>query len=170
VLAEAKANIRGIESFVKRALNLIAPSLDSASGYLQNEFDFDLLPADFVAAMNDDFNVPAALAILHEALRAGNSAVDESNADEVTEQLNAAIMMCKVLNVYPFDVNAAGDAVWPTSEVSSDLRDKIEQLVADRLAAKAAKDFARADAIREELTNLGVTLEDSADKTNWSVN
>jgi cysteinyl-tRNA synthetase len=50
------------------------------------------------------------------------------------------------------------------------LRNKIEKLVDDRLAAKAAKDFARADAIREELTNLGVTLEDSADKTNWSVN
>lgn len=170
VLAEAKANIRGIESFVKRALNQIAPSLDSVSGYLQNEFDFDLLPAEFVAAMNDDFNVPAALAVLHEALRAGNSAVDESNSDVTTDQLNAAIMMCKVLNVYPFDVNASGDAIWPSAEVSSDLRHKIEQLVADRLAAKAAKDFARADAIREELTNLGVTLEDSADKTNWSVN
>ncbi len=170
VLEEAKANIRGIESFVKRALNLIAPSLEEISGYLQNEFDFDLLPAEFVAAMNDDFNVPAALAVLHEALRAGNSAVDESNIDLTTEQLNAAIMMCKVLNVYPFDVKASGEAIWPTAEVSSDLREKIEKLVADRLAAKAAKDFARADAIREELTNLGVTLEDSADKTNWSVN
>ena len=120
--------------------------------------------------MNDDFNVPAALAVLHEALRAGNSAVDESNADAAAEQLNAAIMMCKVLNVYPFDVNASSEAVWPTAEVSTDLRNKIEKLVDDRLAAKAAKDFARADAIREELTNLGVTLEDSADKTNWSVN
>ena len=137
---------------------------------MQNEFDFDLLPAECVAAMNDDFNVPAALAVLHEALRAGNSAVDESNIDLTTEQLNAAIMMCKVLNVYPFDVNSSGEAIWPTAEVSKDLRDKIEKLVADRLAAKAAKDFARADAIREELTNLGVTLEDSADKTNWSVN
>jgi cysteinyl-tRNA synthetase len=120
--------------------------------------------------MNDDFNVPAALAVLHEALRAGNSAVDESNIDLTTERLNAAIMMCKVLNVYPFDVNSSGEAIWPTAEVSKELRDKIEKLVADRLAAKAAKDFARADAIREELTNLGVTLEDSADKTNWSVN
>jgi cysteinyl-tRNA synthetase len=79
-------------------------------------------------------------------------------------------MMCKVLNVYPFDVNAAGETVWPIAELSAELKSKIEKLVADRLAAKAAKDFARADAIREELTNLGVTLEDSADKTNWSVN
>ena len=79
-------------------------------------------------------------------------------------------MMCKALKVYPFDVNEAGEQVWPVAEVSAELRNNIEQLVADRLAAKAAKDFARADAIREELTNLGVTLEDSADKTNWSVN
>ena len=79
-------------------------------------------------------------------------------------------MMCKALNVYPFDVNASGEVVWPAVEASAELKSKIEQLVADRLAAKAAKDFARADAIREELTNLGVTLEDSADKTNWSVN
>ena len=170
VLAEAKANIRGIESFVKRALGLVAPALDSAAGYLQNEFDFDLLPADFVAAMNDDLNIPAALAVLHEALRAGNTAVDASDVAVATEYLGATIMMCKVLNVYPFDVNAAGETVWPIAEVSAELKNKIEQLVADRLAAKAAKDFARADAIREELTNLGVTLEDSADKTNWSVN
>ena len=170
VLAEAKANIRGIESFVKRALSLIAPTLDSAAGYLQNEFDFDLLPADFVAAMNDDLNVPAALAVLHEALRVGNTAVDAADVSVTTEQLGATIMMCKVLNVYPFAVNAAGETVWPIAEVSGELKNKIEQLVADRLAAKAAKDFALADAIREELTNLGVTLEDSADKTNWSVN
>jgi cysteinyl-tRNA synthetase len=79
-------------------------------------------------------------------------------------------MMCKALKVYPFDVNESGEALWPANEVSAELRNRIEQLVADRLAAKSAKDFARADAIREELTNLGVTLEDSADKTNWSVN
>lgn len=170
VLAEAKANIRGIESFVKRALSLIAPALDSPSGYLQNEFDFDLLPADFVAAMNDDLNIPAALAVLHEALRVGNTAVDAAEVSVTTEQLGATIMMCKVLNVYPFDVNSVGEAVWPIADLSTELKNKIEQLVADRLAAKAAKDFARADAIREELTNLGVTLEDSADKTNWSVN
>ena len=170
VLAEAKANIRGIESFVKRALSLIAPTLDSPSGYLQSEFDFDLLPAEFVAAMNDDLNIPAALAVLHESLRVGNTAVDAADVSVTTEQLGATIMMCKVLNVYPFDVNAADEAVWPIAEVSGELKNKIEQLVADRLAAKAAKDFARADAIREELTNLGVTLEDSADKTNWSVN
>jgi cysteinyl-tRNA synthetase len=170
VLSEAKANIRGIESFVKRALSLIAPALDSPSGYLQNEFDFDLLPADFVAAMNDDLNIPAALAVLHEALRVGNTAVDAAEVSVTTEQLGATIMMCKVLNVYPFDVNSVGITVWPIADLSIELKNKIEQLVADRLAAKAAKDFARADAIREELTNLGVTLEDSADKTNWSVN
>jgi cysteinyl-tRNA synthetase len=170
VLAEAKANIRSIESFVKRALSLIAPTLDSASGYLQGELDFDLLPADFVDAMNDDLNVPAALAILHETLRAGNTAVDSGDLASATEHLNAAIMMSKVLKVYPFDVTASGEDMWPVAEVSEELRNKIEQLVAERLAAKAEKDFARADAIREELTNLGVTLEDSADKTNWSVN
>ncbi len=170
VLAEAMTNIRGFESFVKRALSLIAPSLDSASGYLQGEFAFDLLPAEFVAAMNDDLNIPAALAVLHETVRAGNTAVDSADVAAATEQLNATIMMCKALNVYSFDVNEAGEPVWPVAEVSAELRNKIEQLVADRLAAKAAKDFARADAIREELTNLGVTLEDSADKTNWSVN
>jgi cysteinyl-tRNA synthetase len=170
VLAEAKANIRSIESFVKRALSQIAPTLDSASGYLQGEFDFDLLPAEFVDAMNDDLNVPAALAILHETLRAGNTAVDSGDHASATEHLNAAIMMSKVLKVYPFDVNASGEDMWPVADVSEELRNQIEQLVAERLAAKAAKDFARADAIREELTNLGVTLEDSADKTNWSVN
>lgn len=176
VLAEAKANIRAIESFVKRALAIVAPAQESAMTYLRGQFEFDLLPAEFVTAMNDDFNVAAGLAVLHESLRSGNTAVDAADLSAATVQLNATIMMCKVLGVYPFDTISAGEAhsegkaAWPTIEVSKEFSDKIEQKIADRLAAKAAKDFALADAIREELTNLGVTLEDSADKTNWSVN
>ena len=170
VLAEAQANIRGIESFVKRALSLISPSLESTSSYLKNEFDFDLLPEDFVTAMNDDLNIPAALAVLHDTLRKGNSAVDSADVGTAALQLGASVMMCKALKIYPFELNASGELIWPVAEVSPELRLRVEQLVADRLAAKAAKDFARADAIRDELTKLGVTLEDSADTTNWSVN
>lgn len=170
VLQEAKANIASIESFVRRALEIVAPSIASPAEYLQGEFHFDLLPSQFVSAMNDDLNIPAALAVLHETLRAGNTAVDSADLAAATGLLNATVMMCKALNVYSYDLDASGAAVWPTAEVSAELKNKIEQLVADRLAAKAAKDFAQADAIREELTKLGVTLEDSADKTNWSIN
>lgn len=169
-MQEAKANIASIESFVRRALEIVAPSIALPAEYLQGEFDFDLLPSQFVSAMNDDLNIPAALAVLHETLRAGNTAVDSADLAAATGLLNATVMMCKALNVYSFDLDASGAAVWPTAEVSAELKNKIEQLVADRLAAKAAKDFAQADAIREELTKLGVTLEDSADKTNWSIN
>jgi cysteinyl-tRNA synthetase len=169
VLAEAQANIRGIESFVKRALNLVQPELAQPQ-YFKSEFDFAALPADFVVAMNDDFNIPSALAVLHDSIRLGNTAVDSVDASAAEKHLVEVVMMCKVLTVYPFDVDAAGNAIWPATEVSAELANRIEQLVAERSSAKAAKDFARADAIREELTNLGVTLEDSADKTNWSIN
>jgi cysteinyl-tRNA synthetase len=120
--------------------------------------------------MNDDLNIPAALAVLHDTLRKGNSAVDSADAAATAAQLGASVMMCKALKVYPFELNASGELMWPVAEASPELRLRVEQLVADRLAAKAAKDFARADAIRDELTKLGVTLEDSADTTNWSVN
>jgi cysteinyl-tRNA synthetase len=169
VLAEAQANIRGIESFVKRALNLVHPELAQPQSF-KSEFDFAALPADFVAAMNDDFNIPSALAVLHDSIRLGNTAVDSADAAASEKHIVEVVMMCKVLNVYPFDADADGKAIWPANEVSAELANRIEQLVAERSSAKAAKDFARADAIREELTNLGVTLEDSADKTNWSIN
>jgi cysteinyl-tRNA synthetase len=169
VLAEAQANIRGIESFVKRALNLVHPELAQPQSF-KSEFDVAALPADFVAAMNDDFNIPSALAVLHDSIRLGNTAVDSADAAASEKHIVEVVMMCKVLNVYPFDADADGKAIWPANEVSAELANRIEQLVAERSSAKAAKDFARADAIREELTNLGVTLEDSADKTNWSIN
>jgi cysteinyl-tRNA synthetase len=120
--------------------------------------------------MNDDLNIPAALAVLHDTLRKGNSAVDSADAATAVAQLGASVMMCKALKIYPFDLNSSGEPMWPVADVSPELRLRVEQLVADRLAAKNAKDFARADAIRDELTKLGVTLEDSADTTNWSVN
>jgi cysteinyl-tRNA synthetase len=46
----------------------------------------------------------------------------------------------------------------------------VQKLIDDRNAARARRDFAAADAIRDELTKMGVTIEDAAEKTNWSVN
>lgn len=171
VLAEAKANIRGIEAFVRRALDLIEPTIAAPEQFLKNEFKFAALPAAFVEAMNDDLNVPAALAVLHEAIRAGNTAVDGGDKVLTEQNLTAAIMMCKVLKVYPFEVAEDGQTLlWSSVGISGELRSQIESLVEQRAAAKADKDFAKADAIRDELNKLGVTLEDSAGKTNWSIN
>ena len=170
VLAEAQTNIRTIESFVKRAVDLVAPDLDSVWAYQSGVFDFDALPKDFVSEMNNDLNAAAALAVLHDSIRRGNSAVDSLDVATAAMQLNATVMMCKVLKIYPFDLTDLKIAMWPVVEVSEELRLKVELLVAERLEAKNAKDFARADGIRDELTKLGVTLEDSADRTNWSLN
>ena len=56
------------------------------------------------------------------------------------------------------------------AEVSSELATKVEQLLAERKEARANKDFARSDAIRDELNQLGVSIEDTANGTTWSLN
>lgn len=109
------------------------------------------LPEAFVNAMNADFNVPAALAVLHDAVRAANSGCDEA-AGEVAA-------MAKVLGIEP-EVTVA----------SAELTAKVETLLEERKAARANKDFARSDEIRDALNQLGVTIEDTATGTTWSIN
>jgi cysteinyl-tRNA synthetase len=110
--------------------------------------------------MNSDLNVPGALAVLHEMVRAGNTALDSKESQTVSSCLSQVLAMVEVL----------GLILEQPKELSPELSQKIEELVELRAQAKANKDFNRADEIRYELTNLGVTLEDLPNQTIWSIN
>jgi cysteinyl-tRNA synthetase len=118
------------------------------------------LPSAFIDAMNSDLNVPGALAVLHETVRAGNAAIDSKETDLVATYLSQVIAMAQVL----------GLILEQPKEVSAELAQKIEELISLRATAKANKDFGKADQIRDELTKLGVTLEDLPNQTIWSIN
>jgi cysteinyl-tRNA synthetase len=124
-----------------------------------------VLPADFISAMDDDLAIPAALAALHETLRAGNSNLDDEDLGAAAKALVAVQAMTKVLGINPAD--------WAATSTSGAKDEALEALVisliAERDAARAAKDFARSDAIRDQLKAAGIQLEDAADGTHWSV-
>ena len=109
------------------------------------------LPAEFVSAMDADFNLPAALAVVHDHVRKANSGDDAAGA--------AVVAMAAVLGIEP-----------EQSQVSDELAAKVETLLAERTAARANKDFAKSDEIRDALNQLGVTIEDTANGTTWSIN
>ena len=144
-IAEAVSAVNRITNFVRRAQEVTEASEVS-------------LPSEFVAAMDLDFNVPAALAVLHDSVRAGNSALDANDKDAVSEALGAIVRMCEVLGI---DLN--GNEKVATAETI----ELIEGLIAKRNQARAEKEYALADLVRAELLAMGVTIEDQAGKTVW---
>ncbi len=134
--------IADAEAAVSRIQNFMGRNLDVPAGEI---------PKAFAEAMDADFNVPAALAVLHDAVRAGNSG-DSSVAGGVAA-------MAAVLGIEA-----------EVFEASPELAAKVEALLEERKMARANKDFSRSDMIREELNQLGVTIEDTANGTTWSIN
>ena len=129
-----------------------------------------VLPADFVAAMDDDLAIPAAIGALHESVRAGNSSLDADDLEATSKTLIAVNAMTEVLGINPASWAAASRS-GKTGGAAKDeaLEALVISLIAERDAARAAKDFARSDAIRDQLKAAGIVLEDAADRTNWSV-
>jgi cysteinyl-tRNA synthetase len=114
--------------------------------------------------MDEDLAIPAALAALHDEVRAGNSAIDASDDAATAQALRAVLAMTSVLGINPLE--------WAEATGGNDqvLENLVQALIADRNAARANKDFAQSDAIRNQLQAAGITLEDAADGTHWSVN
>ena len=146
-LSDAQSALDRISGFIKRA------KLQTSSVTVP-------FPESFVAAMNSDLNVPGAIAVVHETVRAGNTALDSNEIETVTTCLSQVVEMVEVL----------GLMLEEAKEIDPALTQKIEELISLRAEAKASKDFAKADQIRDELTTLGVTLEDLPNQTIWSIN
>ena len=144
-LAEAVSALARITNFVRRASEV-------TSG-VEAE-----IPKAFREAMDADFNVPAALAVLHDTVRLGNSAMDAGENEQTAKALTEVIRMCEILGI-----DLGGNEKVATAETVLE----IENLIAKRNQARADKDYAQADLVRAELTSLGVTIEDQAGKTVW---
>ena len=126
------------------------------------------LPEAFTTAMDDDLNVSAALAAIHEKVTQGNNALSERDDPAITEVQTQVRAMLDVLGLDPL-----ADP-WRSAAVGSDrtheaLDALVSQVLEDRAAARAAKDWARADALRNSLTAAGITVEDSADGAHWHI-
>lgn len=157
-IADASATWDRFEGFVSRATELVG-EVDHA------EITRAELPAGFVTAMNDDLNVSNALVVVHEHLRAGNSALAAKNNDQVRTELVAVRAMLDILGLDP--------QAWQTAQADSRATAALEQLVAGQIQARAQaradRDFATSDAIRDNLAAAGIVVEDSATGARWSL-
>ena len=153
-LVEATAAVERVESFLRAARNAGA-DLEGAAGDV---------PQAFGDAMDDDLNVPQALAVLHETVRAGNSAL--ADGLDAAAPARAVRAMTDVLGLT--GLMDLGDAAGNAAEHTA-LDALVRSLLAQRDQARAAKDWARADAIRDELAAAGVAVRDAAGGSTWSV-
>jgi len=114
--------------------------------------------ADFVAALNDDLNTAEALAAVFEFIREANIALDTG------EFLDGNVGSAQAL-LDRFD--SFFDVLRPDAAAGGLSDEVVEARVAERTAAKKARDFARADRVRAELLQEGIILEDTKDGIRW---
>ena len=152
--AEAETALGRIETFLQRARRHAPGDLDAAAQ----------LPAAFVAAMDDDLGVPQALAVVHEMVRAGNSALDAGQTDAVLDAARSVLAMTDVLGLGPGDTGSGSE-----SAAASALDALVQTMITQRAQARADKDWAAADRIRDAIPAAGITLEDSPAGTHWSI-
>jgi cysteinyl-tRNA synthetase len=158
-LQESAVAYQRIENFVERAAAIVGNVELSASA----------INSDFATAMNEDLNVPAALAVLHEVVGEGNTLLaKKADAASLIGCLTSVRQMLDVLGVDPLSPTWADDSK-NAQQLESALDYFVQQSIAVRNAAKENKNFEAADAIRDSLRNAGITLEDTSDGVRWNL-
>ncbi len=158
-LDEAAAGFRRIESFLDRAGASVGDEVAQAPREL---------PQAFADAMDDDLGTPAAVAVLYDTVREGNRLL--AAGEDASAVATAVAGMLDVLGLHPADPAWAG-----TRAASGDdkLKSAVDALVAglleERAQAREAKDWARADAIRDQIKQAGIEVEDTPDGPKWSI-
>lgn len=149
-LQEAATAIERVEAFLAATQDVLKPGRE--------------VPEAFAEAMDDDVNIPRALAVLHEQTHAGNAAL--AAGEDASEAANAVMAMAEVLGLAQLmSFNAEG-----TSGAEHEALDALIQAVlAERADARAQKDWAKADAMRDLLASAGVQVKDGANGSSWSV-
>ncbi|MCP3426292.1 cysteine--tRNA ligase [Rothia sp. AR01] len=125
------------------------------------------VPGAFAEAMDDDVNVPRALAVLHERVRVGNAARAAGDPEEAAVQAAAVRAMSDVLGLT--GLMAFQEAGASAHGERAALETLVGTLLRQRDEARTARDWNRADQIRDELAAAGVTVKDSADGSTWAV-
>ncbi|GAB1643412.1 cysteine--tRNA ligase [Krasilnikovia sp. MM14-A1259] len=154
-LREAATAYRRIEGFVTRAAEVAGAGEPGP------------VPDAFAAAMDDDLNTSAALAVVHDTIREGNTALAAGDQAGVGHALAAVRAMLGVLGIDPLD------EAWGGTERGGDLKPVVDALVAlaleQRAQARTRKDWAAADAVRDQLKHAGIQVEDTPAGPRWTV-
>nr|WP_280927879.1 cysteine--tRNA ligase [Rothia aeria] len=153
-LEEARVAIERVEAFLAATSELMAPNPQERR-----------VPQDFADALDDDMNIPRALAVLHEQTRAGNAAL--AAGTDASEYANAVWAMANVLGLTSL-MNLDGSGASGTEHQALDAL--IHTILEQRASARAEKDWATADRMRDVLAAAGITVKDGAQGSTWSLN
>lgn len=157
-LTEAGAAVERIDTFISNARYRLGSAAEAIAA--------TQVPEAFASAMDDDLNVPMALAALHETVRHGNASLDKHDDAAVAAALGQVLAMTQVLGL-----DDAGDQQNSDASAEHEVLDQLIQAqLAERAQARAAKDWSRSDAIRDALAAAGITVLDSADGARWTLN
>jgi cysteinyl-tRNA synthetase len=156
-LREAESAFARIEGFVQRVVEK-AGAVEPAAE----------VPPAFAEAMDDDLGVPQALAVIHTTVRQGNSALAADDKEAAVARLAEVRAMLGVLGLDPLDPKWAGE-----SDRGDDLHGVVDTLVRmvldQREAARGRKDWGTADAIRDQLNQSGLVIEDGPQGPRWTL-
>ncbi|MFJ6077795.1 cysteine--tRNA ligase [Pseudarthrobacter sp. NPDC092419] len=154
-LQEAAAAVERIDGFINRAVRALPPGAEPGAAQV---------PLPFERAMDDDLNVPQALAVLHDTVRSGNTALTEGRLEDAGAALHQVRAMTRVLGL---DAAATGPSGGGPEAAALDVL--VEAQLTARAQARAAKDWSASDAIRDTLNQAGVVVEDGPDGATWSL-
>ena len=153
-LEEARVAVERVEAFLAATSELMAPNPQERR-----------VPQDFADALDDDMNIPRALAVLHEQTRAGNAAL--AAGTDASEFTNAVWAMANVLGLISL-MNLDGSGASGAEHQALDAL--IHTILEQRASARAEKDWATADRMRDVLAAAGITVKDGAQGSTWSLN
>jgi cysteinyl-tRNA synthetase len=151
---EAEAALDRIRTFLERAERVGATPETAA------------VPEAFAAALDDDLGVPQALGVLHETVRAGNAALDEGDSENARHRAAEIVAMTDILGINPLDERWRTSARGPEAGALDAL---VRVMIDQRAQARADKDWASADRVRDAIAAAGIVLEDGPEGTHWSV-
>jgi cysteinyl-tRNA synthetase len=167
------AHYRSMLEFSFEALEESAIAFRRIESFLQRAAEYgEVKPAisgEFKAAMDDDLAVPAVLALISGWLRAGNTAISETNTSAILDAASKIRGALEVLGCDPFDAAFTADQATVSPNKKEVLDGLIAGLLQEREEARARKDFASADRIRDRISSLGITIEDTASGPRWSI-
>ena len=157
-LEEAAVGFRRVEGFLARAAELTGGVGEDG-----------MHCAEFVAAMDDDLGTSAAVAAIHDVVHEGNKLLAEGDSAALRGNAASVRAMLAVLGVDPLDPHWAGGGSGSDEKLSAAVSALVAGLLEQRARARADKDFAAADAIRDQLKAAGIALEDTPQGPKWSI-
>ncbi len=162
-LDEARTAYERIENFVLRA----AEACGDAVTHVEPA---DLpVPGAFTEAMDDDLGTSAALAVVHDTVRAGNTALAAGDKDGALAHALAVRAMTEVIGIDPLDPHWRNGSAPGSDPARAALGALVQADLDARAAARAGRDFTTADAVRARLAAAGIAVEDTPDGARWSL-